>query len=44
VFDLYLPEQKEVLPLVEEKMKTAIPLDVPMVVEMGVGENWLAAH
>ncbi len=44
VFDLYLPEQKEILPLVEEKMKTAIPLDVPMVVEMGVGENWLAAH
>ena len=44
VFDLYLPEQKEVLPLVEEKMKAAIPLDVPMVVEMGVGENWLAAH
>jgi DNA polymerase-1 len=44
VFDLYLPEQAEVLPLVEEKMKTAIPLDVPIVVEMGVGENWLAAH
>ena len=44
VFDLYLPEQKEVLPLVEEKMKTAIPLDVPIIVEMGVGENWLEAH
>jgi DNA polymerase-1 len=44
VFDLYEPEQQEVLPLVEEKMKTAIPLDVAMVVEMGVGENWLAAH
>jgi DNA polymerase-1 len=44
VFDLYLPEQKEVLPLVEDKMKTAIPLDVPIVVEMGVGENWLEAH
>ena len=44
VFDLYEPEEKEVLPLVEEKMKTAIPLDVPMVVEMGVGENWLEAH
>ena len=44
VFDLYVPEQPEVLPLVEEKMKAAIPLDVPMAVEMGVGENWLAAH
>jgi DNA polymerase I len=28
----------------EEKMRTAIPLDVPMVVEMGVGDNWLEAH
>ena len=44
VFDLYEPEKEEVLPMVEEKMKTAIPLDVPMVVEMGVGENWLEAH
>ena len=44
VFDLYLPEQEEVLPLVEDKMKTAIALDVPILVEMGVGGNWLAAH
>jgi DNA polymerase I-like protein with 3'-5' exonuclease and polymerase domains len=28
----------------EERMKTAIPLDVPLAVEMGVGENWLEAH
>jgi len=33
-----------VLPMVEEKMKTAIELDVPIVVEMGVGANWLEAH
>ena len=44
VFDLYQPEQQEVLPIVEEKMKTAIALDVPLAVEMGVGENWLTAH
>ena len=44
VFDLYQPEEKEVLPIVEEKMKTAIPLEVPIVVEMGVGRNWLTAH
>jgi DNA polymerase-1 len=44
VFDLYPPEQQEVLPMVEEKMKTAISLDVPLAVEMGVGDNWLAAH
>jgi DNA polymerase-1 len=44
VFDLYKPEEKEVEALVEEKMKTAIPLEVPIVVEMGVGQNWLEAH
>jgi DNA polymerase-1 len=44
VFDLFKPEEKEVRALVEEKMKTAIPLEVPIEVEMGVGENWLEAH
>jgi DNA polymerase-1 len=44
VFELYEPEEKEVCSLVEEKMKTAIPLEVPIVVELGVGENWLEAH
>jgi DNA polymerase I len=44
VFDLYRPEREEVLPLVKEKMETALPLEVPIVVELGVGENWLEAH
>jgi len=44
VFDLYKPEETEVLPLVEEHMKTAIQLDVPIVVELGVGKTWLEAH
>jgi DNA polymerase-1 len=44
VFDLYPPEENEVRPIIEEKMKTAIELDVPIVVEIGVGENWLEAH
>jgi DNA polymerase-1 len=44
VFDLYRPEEAEVRAFVEEKMKSAIPLDVPIVVEMGVGKNWLEAH
>jgi DNA polymerase I-like protein with 3'-5' exonuclease and polymerase domains len=25
-------------------MQTAMPLDVPVVVEYGIGENWLQAH
>lgn len=44
VFDLYKPEEKEILALVEEKMKSAIALDVPIEVEMGTGQNWLEAH
>ena len=44
VFDLWQPEEKEVSLLVEEKMKTAIALEVPMVVEIGVGKTWLEAH
>jgi DNA polymerase-1 len=44
VFDLFNPEKNEVLPLVEDKMKTAIALEVPIVVEMGIGQNWLEAH
>ncbi|MBI4323724.1 MAG: DNA polymerase I [Chloroflexi bacterium] len=44
VFDLYEAEKDEVLAVIEEKMKTAIPLDVPIVVEMGLGKNWLEAH
>jgi DNA polymerase-1 len=44
VFDLRLTEKEEVLALVEEKMKNAIPLPVPIEVELGVGKNWLEAH
>jgi DNA polymerase-1 len=44
VFDLYRPEENEVRPIIEEKMRTAIALDVPIAVEIGVGKNWLDAH
>ncbi len=44
VFDLFSSEEEQVRRLVDEKMKTAIPLEVPIVVEIGVGENWLQAH
>src|SRR6185437_6209564 len=44
VFDLLKTEEREVLPIVEEKMKAAIALEMPIEVEMGVGENWLEAH
>ena len=44
VFDLHRSEESVMRELVEEKMKTAISLPVPIVVELGTGENWLEAH
>ena len=44
VFDAHKDEVEKIKPIVEEKMKTAIPLKVPVGVEMGTGENWLEAH
>ena len=44
VFDLHTDEQEIVKPKVIELMKTAVLLDVPMEVEVGIGKNWLEAH
>ena len=44
VFDVYKPEVEEVSTLIEENMKSAMALDVPIVVEIGTGANWLEAH
>jgi len=45
VFDVYKPELEEMKVLVKEKMENAIPnLKVPMIAEMGNGDNWLIAH
>jgi DNA polymerase I len=44
VFDLYRSEQETLLPQIRNLMETALPLDVPIVVELGVGQNWLEAH
>ncbi len=44
VFDLRKDEQESVMPIIEECMKTALPLDIPIEIEMGTGANWLEAH
>ena len=44
VFDVYKPELDLMKSKVPELMKNAIKLDVPMEVEVGMGENWLIAH
>ena len=44
VFDMPKKEQESVMPVIAEAMKTALPMNVPIVVELGVGKNWLEAH
>ena len=44
VFDAHRDEVDRLREKVRELMTDALPLDVPMEVETGVGENWLEAH
>lgn len=44
VFDVYKPELDQVKALVKELMENALPLKVPVTVEMGHGNNWIEAH
>ncbi|MDI1353940.1 MAG: DNA polymerase I [bacterium] len=44
VFDVYKPELEMVKPIIEKLMCEALPLNVPVEVGMGSGENWLEAH
>ncbi len=44
VFDVYKPELTQFTELVKYEMENAFKLAVPLVVDIGVGENWLEAH
>ncbi|MCF8367703.1 MAG: DNA polymerase I [Bacteroidales bacterium] len=44
VFDAFKEEVDALKPLIYDLMVNAIPLKVPLAVEMETGENWLAAH
>lgn len=44
VFDVHKEELEELKAMVIEKMSGAVELEVPLLVEAGVGENWLEAH
>lgn len=44
VFEVFEDELDAMKKLVKEKMESAIPLNVPVVVEVGTGKNWEEAH
>ena len=44
VFDVYKPELEKVQALIKTEMENAYELAVPLVVDMGLGKNWLEAH
>ncbi len=44
VFDVHIDELNLMKAKVEEYMKTALEIGVPMEIGLGVGENWLEAH
>ena len=46
VFDVLKDEIDVVKPIITRCMETALilPNDVPVVTEVGIGENWLVAH
>jgi DNA polymerase-1 len=44
VFDVFKEELDELKAVVEHRMKTALPLKVPVEIGVGTGKNWLEAH
>ena len=44
VFDVPKPELEIVKPIIKKNMEEAFSLKVPVIVEIGVGNNWLEAH
>ncbi len=44
VFDAHLDELEALKAIVQNKMVNALPLSVPVIVEMNTGANWLEAH
>ena len=44
LFDAHKDEVEELTPVIKKLMEAALPLKVPVVVDVGVGINWLDAH
>ena len=44
VFELHESEQETVPEIIRDLMESAMDLDVPLKIEMGIADNWLDAH
>jgi len=44
VFDVYKPELEAMKTLIKTEMENAFVMEVPLDVEMDIGDNWLEAH
>ncbi len=44
VFDVHNSELEKIQPMIKHEMENAFKMDVPLVVEIGIGKNWLEAH
>jgi DNA polymerase-1 len=44
VFEAYIEETEQLKAIVESRMKNAMPIEVPVVIDMNTGNNWLEAH
>ena len=44
LFEVPEEEIEPIIALIKEKMESAMKTKVPLIVEVGVGNNWLEAH
>lgn len=44
LFDIHVDEIEVLTPIIKETMENAMSLRVPIIVESGIGDNWLEAH
>ena len=44
VFDMFNDEKNKLISLIKSKMEHVVDIGVPLIVDIGQGENWLQAH
>jgi DNA polymerase-1 len=44
VFDVHHSELEKIKPMIKHEMENAFTINVPLIVEIGEGKDWLAAH